>query len=95
MKSDKPVVDYTEEAIYNAFVFFSNDFSNTGCMYNRTNGNKAGCLDKKQLIYSLTSCVGKWSIDEAENYVHEAGLGGNSVVDFSTYVKVMFQLAKS
>ena len=95
MKSDKPAIDYTEESIYSAFEFFGKDFSNTDCMYNRTSGYKAGCLDKKQLIYGLTSYVGKWSIDEAENYLHEAGLGGNAVVDFSTYVKVMFQLAKS
>lgn len=95
MKSDKPVVKYTEGAINNAFDFFGNDFCNTDCMYNRTNGNKPGHLDKKQLIYALTSFPGKWGAEDAENYVHDAGLGGSSVIEYSTYVKVMFQLAKT
>jgi len=94
MKSDKPSPEYTEQMIYSAFDFFSKDFCNTDSFFHRTNGLKNGFILKKQLIYALTSCVGKMSIDEAENLLHEAGLG-TPQTDFAVYTKVMFQLAYS
>ena len=80
MKSDRPSPQYTMEMVMESFKLFNK-------------GMAVGVILKNQLCKGLMSYKGKWSEEEAENALHDAGLN-QMEIDYSSYVKVMFQLSK-
>ena len=80
LKSHRPNPNYTEEAVQGAFKFFA-----------LKGQQKEGFILKTHLISALTTYKGKWTLDKAENTLHDAGLS-QSAIDYRTYVHVMFQL---
>ena len=84
LKQDRPDPNYTEAMVLDAFKFFS-----------KTRGNplKPGIILKNQLSQGLMSYKGKWSLEQAENFLHDAGLN-QMELDYFTYVSIMFQLCR-
>ena len=81
LKSDRPEPKYTEDMVLDAFSFFAK-----GC--------EKGIILKSQLCQGLMSYKGKWTLDEAENYLHDAGLNIMEI-DYESFVRVMFMLSQS
>ena len=81
LKSDRPNPKYTEEMVLEAFNLFAK-------------GMPKGVILKTQLSQGLMSYKGKWSEEQAENALHDAGIS-QMEIDFSTYVNIMFQLCKA